>query len=351
MRTLSSRLIAFVVVSVATVALLLTAFTYTRMRDQVLTALDREVDQATTLLAAKIDTWLESKRRLIDTAAKAIATDTEGLRPILLRTKLAGDFTYCYMGFPDGGLAHGDDTTVPPDFDSRVRPWYKMGVEKGTVSVTAPFMSVSDHALIVSVAAPVNRDGRFLGVVSANVVLETMVNSVLGLKLVGDSHAFLVSKDGTVIGHRQADAALKPIAELIPGLAADKLAALSTDSHAAEVAYATGTRYLLTVRAIPNSDWLVGVMIDRQAALAPLRNLLFTLIAATLVVIGLAIGLGIFASRSLLSGLRSLRDAMADISHGEGDLTVRLEVQGEDEVGQAAKAFNQFLERLHGMFR
>ena len=351
MRTLSSRLIVFVVASVAAVAVLLTSFSYLRMRDQVLTDLDRQVDQTATLQAAKIGTWLESKRRLIDTAAKAAATETEALRPMLLRTKLAGDFSFCYMGFPDKRLVHGDDTAVPPGFDPTVRPWYKLALDKGTVSVTAPFMSVSDHTMIVSVAAPVKRDGQFVGVVSANVVLEKMVNSVLGLKLVGDSHAFLVSRDGVIIGHRQADSALKPASELIPGLTAEKLAALVTDSRAAEVAYATGTSFLLTVRPIPDSDWLVAVMVDEKAALTPLSGLLWTLLAATALVIALAVGLGMWASRSLLGGLRSLRDAMTDISRGEGDLTVRLTVHGEDEVGQAAKAFNQFLQRLHGMFR
>jgi methyl-accepting chemotaxis protein len=42
---------------------------------------------------------------------------------------------------------------------------------------------------------------------------------------------------------------------------------------------------------------------------------------------------------------------MLEISKGEGDLTVRLPVRSNDEVGQAAGAFNQFLERLHGMFK
>ncbi|MCC7549294.1 MAG: methyl-accepting chemotaxis protein [Burkholderiales bacterium] len=351
MRTLSSRLIGFVVVSVAGVALLLTAFSYTRMRDQVLSALDREVDQVAALQAARIAAWLDSKRRLIDTAAKAAASEDEALRAMLLRTRLAGDFSYSYMGFPDKRLVHGDDTPVPAGFDPTIRPWYKMAMERGKVSVTAPFMSVSDHALIVSVAAPVQRNGQFLGVVSANVVLEKMVGSVLGLKLVGDSHAFLVSKDGVVIGHRQADAALGSVSKLIAGLTADSLAALATQSRSAEVAYADGTPYLLTVRAIPDSDWLVAVMVDRNAALAPLRELLITLMAAALIAIAVAAGLGVFASRALLGGLRSLRDAMADISGGEGDLTVRLEVRGEDEVGQAAGAFNQFLQRLHGMFQ
>ncbi|UGA40769.1 methyl-accepting chemotaxis protein [Chromobacterium haemolyticum] len=42
---------------------------------------------------------------------------------------------------------------------------------------------------------------------------------------------------------------------------------------------------------------------------------------------------------------------MREISQGEGDLTRRIEVAGEDEVAQTAQAFNQFVQRLNGMFR
>jgi methyl-accepting chemotaxis protein len=53
----------------------------------------------------------------------------------------------------------------------------------------------------------------------------------------------------------------------------------------------------------------------------------------------------------LLSGLRRIRHALAEIAQGEGDLTARLEINSEDEIGKVARAFNTFLGRLHQMFR
>ncbi len=44
--------------------------------------------------------------------------------------------------------------------------------------------------------------------------------------------------------------------------------------------------------------------------------------------------------------LQNIVDRMQDISRGEGDLTKRLEVSGNDEIGQVAEAFNAFVGKL-----
>ena len=42
-----------------------------------------------------------------------------------------------------------------------------------------------------------------------------------------------------------------------------------------------------------------------------------------------------------------MKDAMADIASGEGDLTKRLTISSRDEVGQLAEQFNLFTDKLH----
>ena len=42
---------------------------------------------------------------------------------------------------------------------------------------------------------------------------------------------------------------------------------------------------------------------------------------------------------------------MREISQGEGDLTMRLDAEGQDEIAQTAAAFNVFVERLQHMFQ
>ncbi|WP_198138483.1 methyl-accepting chemotaxis protein [Photobacterium sp. SKA34] len=51
----------------------------------------------------------------------------------------------------------------------------------------------------------------------------------------------------------------------------------------------------------------------------------------------------------LMRPLSVLKDALHDISQGDGDLTVRLPIKGNDEVAQISSAFNVFVEKVHGI--
>ena len=56
---------------------------------------------------------------------------------------------------------------------------------------------------------------------------------------------------------------------------------------------------------------------------------------------------GFFVSRAIVKPLRSATLVMKDIAEGDGDLTKRITVDSQDETGQLAHNFNQFLDKLH----
>ena len=66
---------------------------------------------------------------------------------------------------------------------------------------------------------------------------------------------------------------------------------------------------------------------------------------------GLATILGLAAAwliaRSLLRPILGLRDRLADIANGEGDLTQRVAETGKDEITDVSRLFNRFVEQIH----
>ncbi|MCV5421285.1 HAMP domain-containing protein, partial [Escherichia coli] len=51
-------------------------------------------------------------------------------------------------------------------------------------------------------------------------------------------------------------------------------------------------------------------------------------------------------ARQIVAPIRAVVARLKDIASGEGDLTQRIEIQRQDEIGELAKWFNSFLNKL-----
>ncbi|MBN1782465.1 methyl-accepting chemotaxis protein [bacterium] len=58
---------------------------------------------------------------------------------------------------------------------------------------------------------------------------------------------------------------------------------------------------------------------------------------------------GILVARSVSNGLKQAASIMMDIAEGEGDLTQRLPIDSEDEVGELNRWINAFIDRIHDL--
>ena len=73
----------------------------------------------------------------------------------------------------------------------------------------------------------------------------------------------------------------------------------------------------------------------------------------TMLVIGLILGIGMamVVNMMITRPLQEAVDAMKEVSQGDGDLTMRLKVNGKDEVGQLAEYFNGFISKIQQLIR
>ncbi|SDH75273.1 methyl-accepting chemotaxis sensory transducer with Cache sensor [Vibrio xiamenensis] len=113
---------------------------------------------------------------------------------------------------------------------------------------------------------------------------------------------------------------------------------------------------------LPKWDWVLGTGIyiddvDQQVAAYRLQRS-ENLRQQTYWVVGISL-LGLFVTSILVSvivtraikPLQHVADSLKDVAAGGGDLTARLNVESRDEVGEVAKAFNQFMDKLHPLVR
>jgi len=81
------------------------------------------------------------------------------------------------------------------------------------------------------------------------------------------------------------------------------------------------------------------------------RSNLMTSIAASALAFALMVVLGYFVGRSISAPMVRVAAAMQALEGGEGDLTFRLQVESEDEIGRLAAHFNAFVAKLQSIIR
>ncbi|RMC91285.1 methyl-accepting chemotaxis protein, partial [Aquitalea palustris] len=347
MKSLRSKLIAFNALLMALFGLVLVLIVFIQMRGEILSGLNHEFDSALKGQSSVVKTWLDEKKQEI-AAQASVAGEADALR--FLKVGAKAGFNVNYAGFADGHSLFSDDWSAPADYKVTERDWYKQAMAAGKPIVTEPYVDEASKKLTITVAAPISHGGSPVGVAGGDVFVDSLVKSVLSLQIRGDGYAFIADSKGKVLAHPQAGLTLKPISQLAPELTADKLAELAGSDSLQQVRMGDQDM-LLSVQRIPDSDWLIGLATHKDAILAPLNTLLLTVAGLSVLVFALLIPLvGVLLGR-MLGGLVALKNAMEDIAHGEGDLTLRLQEGGQDEIAATARAFNQFVTQLATLFR
>ncbi|HBC3446788.1 TPA: methyl-accepting chemotaxis protein [Vibrio parahaemolyticus] len=90
-------------------------------------------------------------------------------------------------------------------------------------------------------------------------------------------------------------------------------------------------------------DKQVELKSDISAATARAESILEM---GIIVVILAALGMVFLLLRTVLKPLNDIKDAMAQIASGDGDLSQRIQINTQDEIGQLAKAFNEFVSKI-----
>jgi methyl-accepting chemotaxis protein len=99
----------------------------------------------------------------------------------------------------------------------------------------------------------------------------------------------------------------------------------------------------------PQTWTLIGY-IDNQAISDNVAQINLMITFALLVAGAIMITISILVLTVAFKPLSRLKNLVADLSQGNGDLTQRLDVKSEDEIGQISRSINKFIEQLQQMF-
>ena len=232
--------------------------------------------------------------------------------------------------------------------------WYK-GSNGGQKYFAEPFMSPILNKLVIAVIVPVIDDhnnhiaslvalipGLWLSDQIDDIVIgKTGACYIAGIEgtIIADRDKSLVENMTNVINNAKQDASLVSVASFLSQ-------AIEVDES--EVGYYNykGNSYIASYATIKTSDWSVVIRApvhEFMGTVNSLRRSMYFIGAGILIV---ALIIVYFVAHSIVKPIQTVVSALKNIAQGEGDLTVRLPVHGNDEITDLSQYFNQTISKI-----
>lgn len=330
--SIRARIMGGVALTVLVLVAINGLFNYQQARSNLMDSVNNLLVRSGENTSRFVADWIQSKQLVLSGAADSIQDGTETATAVQQGAD-SGDFLYMYLGTRSGEMIMRPDSPLPDDYDPRTRPWYKQAQDAGEAIITPPYTDASSGDLIMSFAEPVGQD-----VIAADIALTDIVNEVLGVRLGESGYAAVIDGDNNFLIHPEEAQLGEPLQGLI-GQAGLTPSPVSVEAQ--------GEGWLSAAFPIEGTDWRVVLMMKTSEAFSELGTLAVTNLLVSALTIAIVTVVSGFMISWLMKPLVNLNRTMSDIAQGEADLTQRLDVVRNDEIGSLSQSFNQFIESIH----
>ncbi|MFP2768425.1 methyl-accepting chemotaxis protein [Oceanisphaera sp. KMM 10153] len=249
------------------------------------------------------------------------------------------------------------------EFGVRNAEWYLCPMETGTPCLLEPYLyevKPGYSELMTTMTVPVIADGRFRGVVGADINLPAFQRQLVALAeslYGGQADVLLLSSQGFIAASSRYPEQLgRPLGEVVTGAELQQLQALArgeegqTDSDRLYGAYpleipAAGAHWSLLIsvpRAVALRD-VAGLEADLVTSVRELTRLQW-LAGALIILVG--VGLTVLLVSTITRPLKIMNERIGRLGNAEGDLTHSVNIDTHQELITLAGGFNTFIEQL-----
>ena len=220
----------------------------------------------------KTEIWLNQQMKILKATADSIdlrdiGDNEKTLGPLKMAMK-AGHFSDVYIGLPTGKIIDGAGWLPPNTYDTRIRPWYLRAIEVGKIAVTKPYIDLTTMEFVIAIVTPLKDENNFVGVLSADTILDVLVKNIVNLKFAETGYAFIAEKDGMILVHQKQEFVMKSkFQQIEPKL--NWAAEISKNLEYGTIKYvgmANSKDYLLSYQKVRNTDWYICIVIPLTEA-------------------------------------------------------------------------------------
>ena len=260
---------------------------------------------------------------------------------------LIQDFDFCDMQ----GNRHTASGKVISVGD---RDWYQAAAS-GKNFISEPIISRLSGKLVMACAVPIYDDNKNIINVLLAVISGTRISDDIKDITIGKTgYCYVLGLKGATVAHKD-PSVVEKLYNLIEASKSDPTLASTAafltralEVDESEIGYYTykGEEFIASYATIKTTDWSVVIKAPVQEFMGTINTLQQTMLIIGLVIFITVIIIIFFIARKIVAPIRTAVVALQNIAQGEGDLTVRLPIHGNDEVTDMSEYFNQTIAKI-----
>lgn len=286
--------------------------------------------------------------------------------------KGAGSFEVYFVREANGAIFQSEiedandkyDTTLN-EFGVRAAEWFLCAKENHKPCLMEPYLyeiSPGNKELMTSLTVPVIRDGRFVGLVGADLnlpIFQRFIGELSKQLYQGNAKVTLLSQKGFIVASSHYNKLGRPFSEAVNNSRASQLQHLHRGNGYLEDAETITVAQSIDI-PISNSQWSIIIEVAKSDAFSRVYQLddtmsdnaqslhslqlLIGFITAVIAIVAIW-----FLTRSIVSPINVFKDRMENLASEDGDLTKSMVVESHAELIGLAGWFNRFLEKLKAL--
>ncbi len=234
---------------------------------------------------------------------------------------------------------------APSDFDESSRSWFINAKNSmGTIVFSDPYIDEQSKGIVVTLSKTFkNKEGKWAGIVGIDLFLDEIVNLVDHVKLTDSAQAYMIDSQGSYVTNP--DTSKVATANFF-----DEHGFTHLENQIPEgrpfIDLDEEEQYFTARKMSSLCGWTLVAFGPLSELYADIYHSYFLIVIVSLVALVLALISAFFVSLGITHPLKHIAKALVEISSGHADLTERLDYDAKNEIGEIAKGFNLFVEKL-----
>jgi len=231
--------------------------------------------------------------------------------------------------------------------------WFKASIN-GKKNTSEPYID-SQNNIFITFSLPVYDDNRnIIGVLGSDVDGLWLSDQIDDIVVGKTGSCYIIDAEGTVIAHKseslvteKANAQEKAKTDVnLVSLANFEKNALASEASSVGFYKYNGLSNIASYAHLKSAQWTIIIKAPIEEFMGTIRELRLEMILIGFGILAVSLIIVFFVARRMIKPVNVVVSALKDIAQGEGDLTVRLPVHGNDEVTDLSEYFNETIEKI-----